>query len=760
MEIIQKNIILESSKSRIPGLIPSIEMGFYAYNPILLKWEKDNKATSYNEYVFSNDDFPSSDDENWGIKSGQTYFSYGLSGKNGCNGNWGKCVYDIDVDSDEMINSDFVNLQKIKLPFVTRLPFKDYKNGHRILRYKNMMSVYYWLMNFYKKIVYYKLCIRKNSKTWVKIDNIKYNDENILLFLTSLPNGDENSIGDIIGINEECEVYNSYFINDKFSDRLDLIFYDFVNKTIGKLDIPIEIEGIFVPEFLYYSEINEWYNWLNSNKNITDCCLKEKYNEMGGDKMLQFLSDKIHLLKDTIDFLKNIISSPYINIPILLSNDIDEMGEFSLYSQQWISGNKYYVGDTTIYVSEDDRNGSSYVLAYGDEYELIEMPDSFYNIISGKTDTYLVERNTKEEIDKACKNEVKDGKGSFIKNGKKIIYYASDKNKCYLPLAYYYGYYDENNKEIYFDTIINNSISFQHWKINSDVTSIQKLNIDGYNQKWSADEGILNLQVDSKLLSLRKYKKSYDDDGNELPGILVYNIVGTKKEPNKHLDFIFETGQAYNIVEVIDDISKEKTYYGDIIKNIEYSINGDDYDDKRTDDANFIRFTYYIGSKLICRLCDSNKNDEAWWEIDEKSGVKYEEVYDIKINEILYDVTVDGTKYDLTYDEIDFNSKYTTIYDADLDFAPRKVILSNVTTTSNQMFGENDLNKTNNIINSLLYKEEYKMGVTTPLKTDINVYVDRGINAAFERHLILGEINTYQDMENYRNNYFNFEQSL
>ena len=42
---------------------------------------------------------------------------------------------------------------------------------------------------------------------------------------------------------------------------------------------------------------------------------------------------------------------------------------------------------------------------------------------------------------------------------------------------------------------------------------------------------------------------------------------------------------------------------------------------------------------------------------------------------------------------------------------------------------------------------------------DIKVNIDRGTSAAVERHNILGEINTFQDLLAYKNNYFNIEKT-
>ena len=46
------------------------------------------------------------------------------------------------------------------------------------------------------------------------------------------------------------------------------------------------------------------------------------------------------------------------------------------------------------------------------------------------------------------------------------------------------------------------------------------------------------------------------------------------------------------------------------------------------------------------------------------------------------------------------------------------------------------------------------MGLSIPMNEKYDVIIDRGSSAAFERHLQLTEVKTWQDLENYRNGMF------
>lgn len=52
------------------------------------------------------------------------------------------------------------------------------------------------------------------------------------------------------------------------------------------------------------------------------------------------------------------------------------------------------------------------------------------------------------------------------------------------------------------------------------------------------------------------------------------------------------------------------------------------------------------------------------------------------------------------------------------------------------------------------FMEEYRLGTATMQNVDSDIYIDRGINAAFEKHLKLGEISSLDSLENYGNGYF------
>ena len=60
----------------------------------------------------------------------------------------------------------------------------------------------------------------------------------------------------------------------------------------------------------------------------------------------------------------------------------------------------------------------------------------------------------------------------------------------------------------------------------------------------------------------------------------------------------------------------------------------------------------------------------------------------------------------------------------------------------------------NGMIATPVFRTEYNLFSSTPQNVDSDIYIDRGINAAFEKHMKLQEVHTLEALENYGNGYF------
>ena len=96
------------------------------------------------------------------------------------------------------------------------------------------------------------------------------------------------------------------------------------------------------------------------------------------------------------------------------------------------------------------------------------------------------------------------------------------------------------------------------------------------------------------------------------------------------------------------------------------------------------------------------------------------------------------------------NSKLS--YDKQIDTKKKEVIYLNSDLEYKKTFGID-------VFDAEIFKEDYLMGIHFKPVVENNVNIDRGKNAAFERHIKLGEVKTLQDMENYQNGgFFNIKE--
>jgi hypothetical protein len=127
-------------------------------------------------------------------------------------------------------------------------------------------------------------------------------------------------------------------------------------------------------------------------------------------------------------------------------------------------------------------------------------------------------------------------------------------------------------------------------------------------------------------------------------------------------------------------------------------------------------------------------------------GVWYKEIYPLK--KLCSDTfIIDGKNVTISYDEIDFNSK-EIVYDFQgIDFPRKKYILCEEVmykTMAYKKYATNDA----------IFKDETMMGINYPLSESYDIVIDRGNVAAFEKHIQLSDLKTWEDLENYRNGMF------
>ena len=128
-------------------------------------------------------------------------------------------------------------------------------------------------------------------------------------------------------------------------------------------------------------------------------------------------------------------------------------------------------------------------------------------------------------------------------------------------------------------------------------------------------------------------------------------------------------------------------------------------------------------------------------------GIVYREKYPVR--QVTSAVTINGETKDVTYWEIDFNNKLVTIYNKDFGLS-REGNLAEI-----QGLPTGEIWNKDEAISSPVIKKEYLNHISEEPIIGVDVTFDRGNASAFENHFKLAECNTYEDIENYGNNYFN-----
>lgn len=159
---------------------------------------------------------------------------------------------------------------------------------------------------------------------------------------------------------------------------------------------------------------------------------------------------------------------------------------------------------------------------------------------------------------------------------------------------------------------------------------------------------------------------------------------------------------------------------------------------------NSITFRYVLGGHY---LRDEKGEFVAASGLIDETGIIYEETYPYKKNQELKTV-IEGKEVTLYYDEIDYDSKKIEVYNNDYNLSrsaiQSKIIKMNVGDTWNN----------EDAIETPVFKNDILMGITDNPKYNVNIEIDRGGVSIKEKHFKLGECNTFEDLENYGNDYF------
>ena len=277
-----------------------------------------------------------------------------------------------------------------------------------------------------------------------------------------------------------------------------------------------------------------------------------------------------------------------------------------------------------------------------------------------------------------------------------------------------------------FTLVTNNAFGFSG-SVRNKIASIT------YNADW-IPMNVISGYAQSKLELLRRTDVTVDDMGNPLPGY--FSVSGNASPSNSgvtsynrpyegcHLGPLYEENHVTGLHRVEDG-----TLYGNILTEIKPAISSI----TSTSDCNI---TYYIGAVLNSGLTYAS------------GGVKYVDTITVNPNAVTNFYMDNGTSFQVNY--YDFYPNLKTIhnddYDSDINMNMAYFEIPNRRPYNDRV---ND-----DYIVAPVIRKEYDYAASTPQNIEGDIYIDRGVNSAFEKHLKLQEIKDMEALENYGNSWF------
>lgn len=605
---------------------------------------------------------------------------------------------------------------------------------NKVINYRSFMKLYYSLMNIIMFSTYYEY--DKKRELWVLKEcdwrDIFKNSSNVFYFV-NFPKEDINTYKNkIIGITSEKNVNLFYEKIKKITDNTKNAFevIDMFHNIMGKKIVPHmyrcnkcgnyimnknnsnittctietckskDIEHVqekYVPYFVYISELDiliENMEKLKSESTI-NCCRQKEYIEHGGDVFLNFLKE---LKSEEGNNRDTVFKIPNITIPVLLVNNYLDLGE-------------YRTDNVDIIVEGKKVNNTNY---NNNQVNKILKTSGISKIRT------LMKRSSFDDNGKQLPIILKKNGGQYETS---LPYKVDHVKNVQIIGNKYYG-----------DSVKNMTL----------LQSGKECTEGDFNKIFNKLNGIYKdcIGTISKPLTDNKnnpIKVVYNEYYNNNALINVNNIINNYKNEIKDAlinklatsDF-YCYKQEYKITIKIgnnDTIEQGNIYvvYDNPRIELQYVIGGELHSNKN-------ETKYVIKEDNPFTLTEDDLN--TW----NGKGMWYKETLPLK-RLCEEDIQFSGESVKIIYDKIDFESAEK------LDNTKNKHIFSEEIIYNPQQY-------TNDCTNDFIFKDEKSCGLNFPLKEKYDVAIDRGSVSAFEKHLQLTDIKTWEDLENYRNGMF------
>lgn len=266
---------------------------------------------------------------------------------------------------DSYIDNSTDNKWDFDINYRNGVPYTNYGLIPKSIKLDGKTVSYNTLVNWYHFIEFYVELLSINLTCGeIKYDNAVeyYNNEKQPKY----------KLMECEEFDEKCQTILSYFAHiDICSNIVEL--YSYLTQTyFPKYVIEDKYKDIWNKSYLSIAEVHKWIKWFEERNSLygntencstsDDCCDCEKYKQLGGLNTYNKLKEFILQIEKPSG-----LTDAYATIPIILSTTIDDMGEYSIFYEEWVPGHDYgnqghivvnYDGES--YILKEEKFGSSY----------------------------------------------------------------------------------------------------------------------------------------------------------------------------------------------------------------------------------------------------------------------------------------------------------------------------------------------------------------------------------------------------------------
>lgn len=281
--------------------------------------------------------------------------------------------------------------------------------------------------------------------------------------------------------------------------------------------------------------------------------------------------------------------------------------------------------------------------------------------------------------------------------------------------------------------------------------------------------------TESKLSSLKSEDLYYDDLGNPMSGWYNMSSGETYAQPaeGEELEPYYTVGNVGNL-SFLKSEAGVSYYCGDILSAMScYCVTFDGKPDEETRSGATINNDWGASTLQLIRNAQLKRKPGRTYIDGVYCDITYCVGATLKALSNSYEVVSEGVVYSETVKFVRRAEKFfitptnaNVVYSYAMEQPEERLKLSTygITTdvplasfrakTYNLLLPDSDYVEHNNTMAAPVFRKDALIGLAAGENVNENIYIERGINAAFEQHLKLGEVHTLEALENYGNGAF------